>query len=96
MVKKIGLSMDSSFQKVFKNSYLFDETLSKHVLSLKLCNFVYFTLERKVYKMKTTLGQVRFFGTCEHSKNIIVFGPKCWPFPCLHVRSFFLCVIPIF
>ncbi len=74
MAKKIGISMNSSFQKVFKKSYLFDETLSKHVLSLKLCNFVYFTLGRKVYKMKTTWGQVRFFGTCEHSKEYIYFG----------------------
>jgi len=31
MAKKIGISMDSSFQKVFKKNNLFDETLSKHV-----------------------------------------------------------------
>jgi hypothetical protein len=31
MAKKIGISMDSSFQKVILKIYLFDETLSKYV-----------------------------------------------------------------
>lgn len=52
--------------------------------------------------MKTTLGQVRFFGTCEHSKNIHILGPKCWPFPIrIHAIPFFynvfhLCLVITF